>query len=204
MGVSDVLKDSKQFLLLVVLLAVVCVLAIVALNSGMYGGGLNIQKSTYTQAEEVMEEDVDYQIVVKTIYGDILIDLYENLAPESTNSLLFLASKRYYDDLTFHKVIKDFVIQTGDATATGNGNPGYNIPLENSTTKFGDYSVGMANASQFFIALPNTEEFEDEYTLVGEVVSGFDVVDSISKVEVDDNGKPINDVEVNYIQIIEE
>ncbi len=205
MSVKDVLGDNKKFLLLVGLLVLVCLLVVYAISSGWYGGGVDIGRNSYSRAQDVMEEDIDYQVSIKTIYGDIVVDLYSEVAPENVNSLLFLAGKDYYDGLTFHKVINSFVIQAGDTTGDGNSDPGYTVPLENESSAFKEYSVGMANASQFFIVLPGAEmsNFNGQYTLIGEVIQGFDVVNSIAKVEVDDNNKPINDVEISNILILE-
>lgn len=207
MGVQSVLKDNKKILLLSFGLLVVCVVVVFGLDSGIYSplNSLVSEKETYTQAEDVLEEGIDYNMLVKTIYGDIQIDLYEDTAPKAVNSLLFLAGKGYYSDLTFHKVIKDFVIQAGDTKGDGTGHPGYTIPLENATS-FLEYSVGMGNASQFFIVLPNadTSSFNGEYTVVGRVTKGYDVVDSISKVTVDDNYKPVNAVKIVNVQVLED
>ena len=131
--------------------------------------------------------------------------MYEKEAPDNVNSLLFLISKRYYEGLTFHKVVKDFVIQAGDTKGDGSGDPGYTVKREN-LVDFNDYDVGMANASQFFIVLPNSnkQKFNGKYTLVGKVTKGFAVVDSIAKVEVNEDYKPVNDVIIKSILIQED
>jgi cyclophilin family peptidyl-prolyl cis-trans isomerase len=202
-SVKDILGDNKKFLLLVIALFVVVLIAF-GFGPGMYSSNLPLNKTTFTEARSVIEDGVDYQIVVKTNYGSITIDLYQNEAPRSVNSLLFLIGERYYDNLTFHKVIENFVIQTGDAKGDGEGNPGYSVPVENSNTSFRDYSVGMANASQFFIVLPDSNKRDfSGYTLVGQVVEGFAVVDSIARVSVDDDYKPKRNVTINAIQILE-
>lgn len=117
MGVTDVLGDNKKILLLAFgLLAVVSIMGL-SMGSGLYSpidGLISPTKNTYSSAEEVMEEGVDYDLTVKTVYGNFEVELYEDKAPVSINSLLFLAGERYYENLTFHKVIKDFVIQAGD------------------------------------------------------------------------------------------
>jgi len=97
------------------------------------------------------------------------------------------------------------VIQAGDTKGDGSGDPGYTVKKEN-LVDFNDYDVGMANASQFFIVLPNSnkQKFNGEYTLVGKVTKGFAVVDSIAKVEVDEDYKPVNDVVIKSILIQED
>jgi peptidyl-prolyl cis-trans isomerase B (cyclophilin B) len=198
------LGENNKFILLAVALLAISMIILFAMNKGLYNPSIPVQ--TYSQAEQFIEEGVDYQITVKTVYGNINIDLYEQKAPENVNSLLFLISKRYYEDLTFHRVIKDFVIQAGDTKGDGTGNPGYSVSLENTQESFLDYTVGMANASQFFIVLPNSDktDFNGKFTPIGRVTTGFAVVDSIAKVEVDENYKPLNDVVIESIQITEQ
>lgn len=207
MGIKETLGDNKKFLLLTVGLLAISVVIMLSLNSGLYSpiNPLKNPDQTYTSPTQMLEEDIDYQITLKTSLGDIYIDLYEDKAPKNVNSVLFLINKRYYEGLTFHKVIEDFVIQAGDQKGDRTGDPGYTVELENTSESFSDYSVGMANASQFFIVLPNSNkrDFNGKYSLVGRVTKGFAVVDSISKVEVDDNYKPQNDVTINYIQVTE-
>lgn len=207
MGIKDSLGESKKFLLLAVVLLIILVAIAVLIKSGLYSpsGGILSDRESYTQPDNVIDEKYDYSIVITTIYGDIEIDLYEDIAPQNVNSLLFLMSKRYYDGLTFYKVIKNFVIQTGDAVGDGSGDPGYTVKKEN-LVDFKNYDVGMANASQFFIVLQNSSKksLDKQYPVVGRVTSGFAVLDSIAKVEVDTNYKPINDVIIKSIQIHEE
>jgi cyclophilin family peptidyl-prolyl cis-trans isomerase len=210
MGVKGALGDHKKILLLSLGLLVVCVVIVLAMGSGLYNPASSlIPKETYTQADNVLEGGVDYQITIKTIYGNIDIDLYEDKAPKSVNSLLFLISKYYYNDLTFHRVIKNFLIQAGAVNGDLDSNPGYTIPIEN-IKNFNYYDVGMANASQFFI-VPSSSDLTDlnsgenkgKFSLIGKVTAGFDVVDSISKVSVDEEYKPINDVSITSILITE-
>jgi len=208
MGVKEALGDNKKFLFLAFALLVVTVVIMFSLNSGLYSptSPLNNNKSSYTQPRQFLQEGVDYSITIKVEnIGDINIDLYEDKAPQNVNSLLFLISERYYEGLTFHKVIKDFVIQTGDAKGDGNGDPGYIVGLENTRENFSDYTVGMANASQFFIVLPNSNkgEFNGKYSVVGRVTSGFSVVDAISKAETNESYRPLNKIVINSIQITE-
>ncbi len=207
MGIKDSLGESKKFLLLAVGLLVVCVLVVFAMKQGLYSptDGLLEKKETYSQPDFVLEGEYDYSILITTVYGDITIDLYEDIAPQNVNSLLFLIGERYYEGLTFHKVIKNFVIQAGDTKGDGSGDPGYIVEKEN-LVDFKDYSVGMANASQFFIVLPNSSKqtFNGVYPVVGEVSKGFAVLDSIQKVEVDRDYRPVNDILIKSIQIREE
>ncbi len=204
MGGNDSVGESKKFLFLAAIFLIVFILIAFAIKSGIYSPSEGIKKEKYTNPTYVLEEKYDYSIKVETIYGNILIDLYEDKAPENVNSLLFLIGERYYEGLTFHKVIKDFVIQTGDTKGDGNGDPGYSVKREN-LVPFKDYDVGMANASQFFVVLPNSakENLNGQYSVVGKVTEGYAVLDSIQKVEVNSDYRPINDVVINNIQIQE-
>lgn len=202
---KNALGENKKFLFLALALLAICTLVVFSLQSGKYpSGSLINNEKTYSQPKKVLDSKYNYSITVSTVYGDISIDLFEKEAPENVNSLLFLASQRYYEGLTFYKVIKNFVIQAGDTKGDGSGNPGYSVKMEN-TIDFNDYDVGMANASQFFIVLPNSDKknFNGKYSVVGKVTEGFVVVDSIAKVEVDKDYEPVNDVIIKSILIQE-
>jgi cyclophilin family peptidyl-prolyl cis-trans isomerase len=217
-SVKDIFKDNKKILLLALGLLVACLFGLYLTKSG----GLlnsntdisNITNEKYSQPEQVMKDNVDYKAILKTSDGDITIDLFEKETPITVNSFLFLVGKDYYTNMIFHRVIKNFVIQTGDPTGTGTGGPGYYINDEITTRKYGPYMVGMANAgsntngSQFFITSGNISSADitalnGKYTIFGQVTAGFSVVDSIEKVQTDSNDKPITDVKLNSIQIVE-
>ena len=207
MGVKENLgSDNGKFLLLAFALLLVSIIIVFVMNSGMYGlsGDLLNGKSTYSEPKQVLEEEFNYAILITTIYGDIHIDLYEDLAPQNVNSLLFLMGERYYEGLTVHKVVKDFVIQMGDAKGDGTGDPGYGVEKEN-VVSFEDLEVGMANASQFFIVLEGADKssLDGNYSVVGRVTQGFAVLESISKAEVNGDYRPLNDIIIKSIQIQE-
>ena len=129
-----------------------------------------------------------YTAVMKTVRGDITIDLRPDLAPEHVNSFVFLARDHFYDGVTFHRVIPGFVAQAGDPTGVGNGGPGYTLPAEFSTTeKFQRGTLGMARSSspdsggsQWFINYAATPSLDGQYTIFGKVTAGIDVVDCIT------------------------
>jgi cyclophilin family peptidyl-prolyl cis-trans isomerase len=205
--IKDAIGDNKKFLLLAFTLMLVVVMVFLVIGSGIYNpstGQIETGSTSYSEPKDVIEEGVDYKLLVSTIYGDIKIDLYEDKAPQNINSLLFLIGERYYEGLTFHKVVKNFVVQAGDDKGDGTGDPGYTVQQENLST-FKQYDVGMANASQFFIVLPNADmsKFNNLFPLVGEVTEGFAVLDSMQKVQVDENYRPLNDILIDSIQIHE-
>ena len=206
MGLAkDIVKDNKKILLLTLGLFVMSVLGVFMMNGNIFGLGDNIiNTGRYTQPKDVLQEGLDYKAVIKTEYGDIEIDLYEDQSPNAVNSFVFLSGEDFYDGLTFHKVIKDFVIQAGDHKGDGTGDPGYVLERDNRQLEIEEYSVCMANASQFFI-VPQGADLDAllEYPVIGEVTSGFAVVDTIEKVPVDQNYKPVKDIQIISILIIE-
>jgi cyclophilin family peptidyl-prolyl cis-trans isomerase len=215
---GDAIKDNKKILLLAFGLLAVAVIGLILTREGMVMPEDSLvqtpKTNTYSQPEEVMEEGVDYGAVIKTSVGDIEIDLFEDETPITVNSFLFLSKERFYDDLIFHRVIKDFVIQGGDPKGDGTGGPGYQIVDEITERTYEPYTLGMANSgpntngSQFFITtgdIPDQslEALDGKYTIFGKVTSGFAVVDAIERVKTDVNDKPVNSVVIESIQIVE-
>ncbi len=125
--------------------------------------------------------------IVKTVRGDLTIELLPDIAPETVNSFVFLARDGYYDGVTFHRVIPGFVAQGGDPTGTGSGGPGYTLPAEFSDVPFERGTVAMARTndpdsagSQFFIAYDDQPDLDGQFTVFGQVVEGMDVVDCLT------------------------
>jgi peptidylprolyl isomerase len=156
----------------------------------------NITKGpgSYTRPQQVITPGKTYCAIITMEKGRIVIQLYPEVAPQHVNSFVFLAQQGYFDGLTFHRVIPDFVAQGGDPTGTGTGGPGYTLPLEvNPAVKYDRPGVlGMARTndpnsagSQFFITygtLPNLDPGPagEGYTIFGQVVEGYDVVRAIT------------------------
>ncbi len=133
----------------------------------------------------------DYRAVLELETGEVEIDLFEERAPVHVNNFVFLAEQGFFDGLTFHRVIEDFVVQGGDPTATGTGGAGYVLPDE-SAAPGGALSLGEAgviamarsgagaSSSQFFITLaPQAQLDELAFTAFGVVTSGLDLVQAI-------------------------
>ena len=115
--------------------------------------------------------------------GEFVIQLYPDKAPLTVNSFVFLAREGFYNGVTFHRVLPDFMAQTGDPTGTGAGGPGYQYQNEDSNLTFDKAGVvAMANAgrdtngSQFFITFGPQEYLNGGYTIFGQVLEGMDVV----------------------------
>jgi cyclophilin family peptidyl-prolyl cis-trans isomerase len=129
-----------------------------------------------------------YAATIHTDNGDIVLDLFPDIAPIAVNSFIFLAENGWYDGVTFHRVIPGFVVQGGDPTGTGFGGPGYAFDNEiSSDLKFDEPGLlSMANSgpgsngSQFFITLNPLPDLDGGYTIFGRVVSGMDVVNQIT------------------------
>jgi cyclophilin family peptidyl-prolyl cis-trans isomerase len=146
-----------------------------------------------------MEIDTDklYDVTISTGKGDIGMELDPRLAPKTVNNFVHLARSGYYDGLTFHRVVPDFVIQGGCPEGTGRGGPGYRFDDEPVKADYIEGAVAMANAgpntngSQFFICTTDDRhKLEKKYNLFGYVLKGMSVVkqiqvgDKMDKVEV--------------------
>ena len=126
---------------------------------------------------------------IKTEKGDMTVQFYDKDAPNTVANFLKLAKEGYYDGVTFHRVINDFVVQGGDPTGTGAGGPGYQIDCElTGENQYHDRGVlSMAHAgrntggSQFFIchSRSNTMHLDRNHTCFGKVIENVDVVDDI-------------------------
>jgi cyclophilin family peptidyl-prolyl cis-trans isomerase len=129
-----------------------------------------------------------YTATLKTVKGDIVIQLFADKAPLAVNSFIFLARQGWYDGVTFHIVVPGLMAQTGDPSGTGYGGPGYAFSTESSPDLKFDQAgvVGMANAgadsnmSQFFITLAPLPQYNGKLTVFGKVISGMDVVQRLA------------------------
>jgi len=139
----------------------------------------------------VMQIDVkkSYTAMINTSKGMIEMKLYPEYAPVTVNNFVFLSKEGFYDGVSFHRVIEDFVIQGGDPTGTGRGGPGYKFEDEfkNNPLKHERGVMSMANAgpgtngSQFFITHSPQPHLNGKHTVFGKVMNGLDVVDSIEQ-----------------------
>lgn len=135
-----------------------------------------------------VQTNKQYIATLHTEKGDVTIQLFANKAPFTVNSFLFLARNGWYDDITFHRVIPDLFAQTGDPSGTGKGNPGYYVvtEIDPSLTFDKPGMVAMVNSgpdtsgSQFFITYAPAAQFDGQYTIFGEVLSGMDVLEQLT------------------------
>ncbi|BAM70462.1 peptidyl-prolyl cis-trans isomerase [Methanothermobacter sp. CaT2] len=125
--------------------------------------------------------------VIETVKGDIELILFEEDAPNTVANFEKLSNSGFYDGLTFHRVIPDFVIQGGCPVGDGTGGPGYTIKCEINPNRHGKGALSMAHAgrdtggSQFFITLSPQPHLDGVHTVFGKVVRGMDVVESIER-----------------------
>jgi peptidyl-prolyl cis-trans isomerase B (cyclophilin B) len=128
-----------------------------------------------------------YKASIETNRGTIELELFPGYAPKTVNNFVFLAQDGFYDGVTFHRVISDFMIQGGDPTGTGCGGPGYRFEdeLEGNPLRHERGVISMANAgpdtngSQFFITHGPQRHLDGRHTVFGKVTKGMDVVDAI-------------------------
>jgi cyclophilin family peptidyl-prolyl cis-trans isomerase len=142
-----------------------------------------------------------------TNHGDIGVELYPDEAPRTVENFTKLARDGFYDGLTFHRVIPDFMIQGGDPTGTGSGGPGYSFDDEINEHKVVRGALAMANAgpntngSQFFIVTASECPWLDgKHTVFGNVTSGMEIVDTIAGLPRNARDKPH---ELAIIQAVE-
>ncbi|HSN94461.1 MAG TPA: peptidylprolyl isomerase [Anaerolineaceae bacterium] len=138
----------------------------------------------------VIDQNKQYTATIKTEKGDIVMELYPKVAPEAVNSFVVLSREGFYDGVTFHRVLANFVAQTGDPSNTGMGGAGYEYREEVSADlKFDQEGmVGIAKStqvgssgSQFFITYAPLPDLNGGYTIIGKVISGMDVVKQITQ-----------------------
>ena len=147
------------------------------------------EKSYDRPPELALKMGYDDHAVLVTSQGTVMVRLFAEEAPETVNNFVSLARDGYYDGTTFHRVIKDFMVQGGDPTGTGAGGPGYRIADEFHPELRHDKPgvLSMANAgpntggSQFFITHVARPWLDDRHAVFGEVVEGMDVVNSIKE-----------------------
>jgi cyclophilin family peptidyl-prolyl cis-trans isomerase len=178
--------------------------------------GGNVKKTYSAPPPMTIDQNKNYTATIKTNYGYIVIQLLPKEAPLAVNNFVFLANAGFYNGVKFHRVVKGFVIQSGDPTGTGSEGPGYTFNDELPTTR--DYvegTVAMANSgpntngSQFFITLADLSgSLQKLYTIFGVVTSGMDVVQNIGNVPVKmangEDSSPTVDVHINTVTITEQ
>jgi len=157
-----------------------------------------------------------YTATIKTSLGDMTAELYAKDAPHTVNNFVFLANQHFYDGVIFHRIIKEFMVQTGDPTGTGRGGPGYKFNDElGGPQTYAKGTLAMANAgpntqgSQFFICHgAGAERLPKNYSIFGKVTGGVDVLDKIAGVQVrpgagGENSSPVDPPKITSVTVDE-
>jgi cyclophilin family peptidyl-prolyl cis-trans isomerase len=148
------------------------------------------------------------QMTMTTNHGDIVLELYDEDAPETVGNFRRLAEDGFYDGLIFHRVIPDFMIQGGCPQGTGTGGPGYTFKDEINEHKVVKGALAMANAgpdtngSQFFIVTTQAAPWLDgKHTVFGQVTDGMDVVDKIGTLPTDARDRPTQEARIERLAV---
>jgi len=177
-------KKSTIFIIAIIVLLGIVVINMTG-NSNIEGGGTKVK--------------------LETRQGDIVIELYTDDMPITTENFEKLVGEGFYDGIYFHRIIEGFMIQGGDPIGTGSGGPGYNIEDEFTGTnldKNNKWTISMANAgpntggSQFFINLADNNFLDGIHPVFGKVVEGKDVVEKIANVPKGPEDRPLRDGDV--------
>ena len=193
---------KKIFIAIIIIIVVALVFVYLISNKKIEGPKNNLTKNNMNL------------VTIKTNFGEIKFQTYDADAPKTVQNFITLAEKGFYNNLTFHRVVKGFMIQGGDPNGDGTGGPGYtfedelNPETESYKAGYKKGVVAMANAgpntngSQFFIMLEDYP-LPNSYTIFGKVIEGQDVVDRIGQVETGTNNKPLNPVIIESVKVNE-
>jgi len=150
---------------------------------------IKLEERQFSQCPPLtIDADTTYHVTLETEKGNVVIELFPDVAPLAVNSFIFLAENGWFDGITFHRVIPDFMAQVGDPTGTGFGGPGYSFGIEIDPQLTFDRAglVAMANSgpdangSQFFITYGPSLDLNGDYTIFGEVIEGMNVLENLS------------------------
>ena len=172
----------------------------------------NKENSSINKKEYLSLTDSITVAIIKTNMGTIEIELFADKTPKTVENFVGLANKGYYNGVIFHRVIDNFMIQSGDPTGTGRGGESFwggkfADEFVSDLKHDGSGVLSMANAgpntngSQFFITLVATPWLDGHHTVFGKVISGMDVVFAIGKVKTGANDKPVEDVVMEEVTI---
>lgn len=170
-----------------------------------------VQTQTATNTNPTGKDASIVKIKIETTEGDIYANLFAADAPKTVENFVKLARKGFYDGIIFHRVIPEFMIQTGDPQGNGTGGPGYQFADEFSPklrhSKPGILSMANSgpntNGSQFFITEVATPHLDNRHSVFGEVTEGIDVVRKIARVPRDRRDRPVADVKMKKVTVIE-
>ena len=174
----------------------------------------NDKYSSSGEPPMAIDPNKTYVATIETNKGPMTAELYASEAPKTVNNFVFLAREKFYDNVPFHRIIKDFMVQTGDPTGTGTGGPGYRFEDEPVTRPYERGTLAMANAgpntngSQFFIVLKDSG-LPPDYTIFGKLTGGLEALDALGNTPVTQSptgeaSVPTEDVYITGITIQEQ
>ena len=200
-----------------IMLAVMCIFPTILMGCGNSTKSVNDGKEAVSESVKDSNETKNLPIATIEVenYGTIEAELYPEAAPNTVYNFISLADSGFYNNLTFHRVIKNFMIQGGDPSGNGTGGPGYSIKGEFTSNGFANslkHTEGVLSmarrqndmnsaGSQFFIMTSDNEDLDGQYAAFGKVISGMDVVKKISEVKTGKNDKPEENVVIKSITI---
>ncbi len=138
----------------------------------------------------IIDPNKSYTATIETKYGNMVLELFAKDCPVTVNNFVFLARDGFYDGLTFHRVIADFMAQGGDPLGAGSGGPGYRFQDEFTSHKHGTGALSMANSgpntngSQFFITYSPQPHLDGKHSVFGQLTQGMDVLKKIKQGDV--------------------
>ena len=158
-------------------------------------------KRTYPAAPAMaIDPSHTYEAVIHLKSGDVRVQLLPKDAPQYVNNFVFLARNRFFDGLTFHRVLPGFVAQGGDPQGNGFGGPGYVLPAERNALKFDAGVLSMASSaagvsgSQFFITLAPTPQLQDQFIVFGRVTQGMNLIQGLTPRDPSKPNQPAADI----------
>ena len=138
----------------------------------------------------VIDTGKEYTATIETERGNMVLELFASDVPNTVNNFVFLANDGFYDGTTFHRVVPGFVVQGGDPTGTGRGNPGYSFADEFSEHTHLTGALSMANSGsdtngcQFFITFAPQHGLDGKHSVFGQLIDGMDVLEQIEQDDV--------------------
>lgn len=208
----------KRFMKIIA--ALMCIIPVLLIGCGNSSSNTenSESKSMSNESSDNNVTESTENLPVATIevegFGTIEAELYPEIAPNTVNNFISLANSGFYDNLTFHRIIKDFMIQGGDPEGNGTGGPGYSIEGEFTSNgianslKHTEGVLSMARAqnpdsagSQFFIVTKASGHLDGDYAAFGKVINGMDVVEKIENVKTGSNDKPKEEVVIKSIKV---
>ncbi len=208
--------------LIIGIISLILIILLIMTTLILVDSNKNKKKQEETAQEPTKVQEVDESLIADNPIATIQIDGYEDMtfvlfpdkAPESVNNFIELANSGFYDGLTFHRIVTDFVLQGGDPEGTGTGGPGYSIKgefknngVENDLTHQKG-ALAMARSqdndsagSQFYICFDDVKNLDGDYAVFGYMLSGEETLDKINKEISTSSGEPKEELKIKSIKV---